>query len=814
MASERRSSDDLQAASAATGRVLARGDCAALDWLQTPVWVFDTEHRGMWWANQAAVALWSAADLEELLARDFAADMSAVTAARLKDYLRRFRAGETVLEQWTFYPRGRPVTVHCTCSGVRIDDGRLAMLVEGRPPPEAATGDALRGVEAVRYAPVPIVLFDTRGRALFHNPAATEAFGPVAKGAAGGFVERFREALVGERIWRQVQAGTEVSDEVAVLTRSGERRHRLRCRLTEDPATGAPAVLAVHEDVTEIKRTQASLEKLSRAVEHSGSAVMITDAGARIEYVNPQFTRLTGYTAAEVIGRTPAMLRTGETPPAVYAQLWSTIGAGEVWRGELHNRRRDGSLYWNLLTIAPILDPGGRIRHFVGVSEDVTALKEAHARAEQLSRYDGLTGLANRRHFAEQLADLVAAAQQGGSAAALLFLDLDGFKEINDTLGHALGDRLLCDVAHRLRATAGDGDTVARLGGDEFALLLPGCAEAEAAAAMAQRILAALRRPLHLPGLQRPVASSIGITLLPQDGADADALLRNADLAMYSAKQAGRGRWAFFRPDMNAAITARVQLEQELREALRTDAVMLCYQPVLRLADMAVVGAEALVRWQHPRHGLMLPASFLRVAEDTGLIVELGERVLALACADLQDTLADTGLDWISVNVSARQLGAPGFESHLRRVLAQDWTGPPQLKLELTETTLMQHGSPDDALLWRLRALGIGLAVDDFGSGCSSVALKQLPMDSLKADRAFIRALPQDAGERAIITAVLTLARGLGIGVVAEGIDSPAQLDFLRSAGCDYGQGFLLGRPMPAPVLRAWLAERSADPGA
>ncbi|MCG6940858.1 MAG: EAL domain-containing protein [Thiohalocapsa sp.] len=1031
--------------------MLRPGDLAALNLLQTPVWVFDTERSRMWWANGAAVTLWSAADLDELLARDFGADMSDVTTARLREYLRRFAAGETVLEQWTFYPRGRPVTVHCTCSGVCIDSGRPAMLVEGRPPREQeATGDALRGVEAVRYAPVPIALFDLNGRPLFHNPAATHVFGPATTADSPGFVQRFADPALGRQIWRQVRGGREPSGEVAVATQVGQRRHRLRCRLTEDPATGAKAVLSVHEDVTDIhrarehyrqlfmgnpapmllidpedgsivdantaavafyghaarrlrrmtlgdldteaplatiaiartmadadqplagrhrlaagevrdveirsgpvdvggralwfllvhditsrraaehglrdserkyraliehspggfwlldadgvtlevnaalctmlarsrealigcdlgtladadhaatlrahlaaaalgtapavelelrhadghavpvqlvlaalpdsvawrgcfafvtdlsafKRIQATLEKLSHAVEHSGSAVMITDAEARIEYVNPQFTRLTGYTLADVAGKTPSILRAGDSSDTLCADLWRAVGAGDVWRGELHNRRKDGSLYWNLLTIAPILDAGGGISHYVAVSEDVTALKEAHARAEHLSHYDNLTGLANRRLFAERLEQVVAAASHGAPPAALMFLDLDGFKEINDTLGHALGDRLLCEVARRLSAMLRTGDTVARLGGDEFAALLPGLPREEDAAAVARKILHALQQPVDLPGLQRPVGASIGITLLPRDGADADQLLRNADLAMYSAKSAGRRGFRFFRDEMNQAMAVRVQTERELREALRDEALLLFYQPVLRLADMAVVGVEALVRWQHPQRGLILPETFIHVAEDTGLIVELGERVLALACADMRDTLKHSGLEWVGINVSARQFQAPEFEPRLRRALAEVCTSPMRLQLELTETTLMQRGRPDHAALVRMRELGVGLAVDDFGTGWSSMAyLKQFPVDSLKVDRSFIRAIPEDDNDRAITTAVLAMARALGITVVAEGIDSATQLDFLRGAGCDYGQGFLLGRPMRASALMDWLAERTA----
>ena len=811
--------DELTASCACLSGALAQSDLVALDLLTTPVWVFDTQRRCIWWANRAALTLWNAADLDELLARDFAGEMSDVTAARLREYLRRFRAGETVLEQWTIYPRGHPQTVDCTCSGVRIEDGRMAMLVEARPPAaQAATGDALRESERkyrtlIEHNPAGFLLLAANGEIRELNPALCDMLGH----SRGSLIGRNAAELMDPSEQAGFRARLDAAAQGSVVALEVSLRHatdgsvpvQLVLAILPDQL-GARRCFAFVTDLSERKRVQASLEKLSRAMEHSGSAVMITDADGRIEYVNPQFTRLTGYTPAEVHGRNPSMLGAGDMSAAASAELWRSIATGDVWRGEVHNRRKDGSLYWTLLTIAPMKDAAGGIHRYVGVSEDVTALKEAHERAEKLSRYDGLTGLANRRLFAERLTAAVRAARDGAPPAALLFLDLDGFKEINDTLGHEVGDRVLCQVAQRLGDGLRDGDTLARLGGDEFAVLLPGLGETEDAEAVAAKVLRLLERPLELPGLQRPLGASIGIALMPRDGADADQLLRNADLAMYSAKSGGRGQYRVFREHMHRSLSARVQTAQELRNALAEEELTLFYQPVLRLADMTVVGAEALVRWQHPRRGLVLPEAFIGVAEETGLSAALGERVLRLAGADLLNTLAATPLQWISINVSARQLRSAEFAHSLHRLLLTKGVTPARLKLELSETALVQNGRPDHAALERLGHLGVGLAVDDFGTGWSSMAyLKQVSVDSLKVDQSFVQSLPAEANDRAITTAVLAMARALGISVIAEGIDSAEQLTVLRALGCEYGQGFLLGRPMPAAQLASWLRGRS-----
>lgn len=1019
-----------------------RGDLRPFDLLRHPVWVFDIAGRSMWWANQEALILWGARDLDALLEQDFSADMSDVTAARLDGYLERFAQGEVVAEQWTFYPHGSPVTVQCTCSGIEIrpdeEPPRLAMLVEARWGREKmAERDALRGVEALRYTPMMVTLFALDGFVLFQNPAAAQAFGP-GKAGVHGFVSRFAEPALGERLWESACAGVVVHEEAAFATRQGERWHEIHCRTTEDPGTGLLALLVnqqdvtekrdaerryrelfsgsrvpmllidpadgaivdangaaaafygykraqlramrimdinvlsnpqvraemerarrgkrhhflfrhrlasgevrdvevhsgplclgerellysiVHDitertiaeralqeserkyrslidntpagfwmidgsrrtvqvnralcrmlgrteaqmlgrtplefvdeenaavfrrqmaripetshrryeitllhkdghpvptlfnattlwdergevagsfafvsDLTELKSAEATLRKLSSAVEHTTSSVIITDVQGVIEYVNPHFTRVTGYAATEAVGARPSILKSGMNPPSIYRELWSSIRAGEPWRGELHNRRKDGGHYWSLLTISPIRNGEGRITHFVGVGEDVTELKEAHARAERMSLYDSLTGLANRRLFTDRLVQAVREARRNDTAAALFYLDLDRFKQVNDSLGHDIGDRLLVEVAERLRASVRELDTVARLGGDEFSVLLPGIGDTRGARTVALKILERLGRPVDLPGLHTPVTSSIGITLIPADSLDADVLMRNADMAMYAAKAKGRNTYQFFTESMNREVSRRLAVERELRRAIDAEQLELHYQPVVDLATSRVVGAEALLRWRRPGHGLMEPGQFIPVAEETDLILQLGEWVLQTACREMCRKGPDSGPRWVSINVSARQLLRPGFVGQVERILQQEGLPVGTLRLELTEGVLIRQSEETIATLGRLRQLGLGITLDDFGTGYASLScLKRFPVDALKIDRSFVGGIPTDPNETAITAAIIAMAHKLGIEVIAEGIEHEAQREFLLDNACRYGQGFLFGRPV------------------
>ncbi|MCG8426392.1 MAG: PAS domain S-box protein, partial [Chromatiales bacterium] len=561
--------------------------------------------------------------------------------------------------------------------------------------------------------------------------------------------------------------------------------------------------IAQIEDITERRKAAETIEKLSRAVEHSGNSVMITDTDGVIEYVNPQFIRVTGYNIDEAIGKTPALMKSGHNHDDIYAKLWSTIQSGSEWRGELLNRNKDGSLYWTLLSISPIKNDLGEITHFIGVSEDITALKEAHAKAEHLSLYDSLTELANRRLFIDRLQQVVESSKRDNHQTAVMYLDLDRFKNINDALGHDAGDRVLKTVAQRLLGCVRHQDTVARLGGDEFAILIPHIDGIHGARSIARKIINVLSRSMEMPDFQGAITTSIGITLAPDNATEPEELMKNADLALYSAKAKGRNNFQFFTEQMNAEVSRRLTVEHELLAAMEQDHLQLYYQPVVCLEDNHIVGVEALLRWNHPDKGLLYPDSFIQIAEETGLINRLGEWVITTACRDLQYMAAEAfQIDWVSINISARQFQHPDFLNRTQKILSQFCSSPDRFKLELTESALMENTHHAIKSLNRLKDMGIGLSIDDFGTGYSSLAyLKRFPVDTLKVDRSFVMDIPADSNDMEITAAIIAMANKLNLNVIAEGIETEQQLEFLRTNDCCLGQGYLFGKPMPLKQL-------------
>ena len=432
-----------------------------------------------------------------------------------------------------------------------------------------------------------------------------------------------------------------------------------------------------------------------------------------------------------------------------------------------------------------------------GLHTTVTELERARREMEKLAFADALTGLANRRLFRDRLGQAVRMGQRTGRPCAVLYLDLDDFKRVNDSLGHDAGDRLLCVIAKRLRACVRAPDTVARIGGDEFALLLTEVNGAEGALLVAEKVLAAVREPVDLDARRLVLSTSIGITLAPADAADAESLLRNADLALYRSKHRGPGGAQFYDEEMERDASLRLLLEQDLREAIPRSELLLHYQPVWRFSERATVAVEALLRWQHPSRGMLLPDAFVRLAEESGLIEPLGEWVLGRACRELAHA-ASSGrrMPMLAVNVSARELTHGSLVANCEKALRDTGTDARALQLEITESMLMENLQESRETLIRLRKLGISVAIDDFGTGYSSLSyLKELPVDTLKIDRHFVHAIGQTQGDGELAAAIVAMGRTLGLSVVAEGIESRAQLEFLRASGCDLGQGFLLGRP-------------------
>ncbi len=558
------------------------------------------------------------------------------------------------------------------------------------------------------------------------------------------------------------------------------------------------------------QRTQLKLLQLSQAIEQSPISIFVTDLDGNIEYVNTAFVNNTGYARTDVIGRNPRLLNAGKTPAAVYQELWQRLARGETWEGELVNRRKNGSEYVEWGRISPLRDDGGRVTRYLAVMEDITRRKKAEEEVTLLAFYDHLTHLPNRRLMMDRLAQAMAGCGRGPRQGALMLIDLDDFKTLNDTQGHAVGDELLREMAARLQASIRDGDTVARLGGDEFVVILKdldeGPAGAVQAEAVAGKLQAWLRQPCLLAdpnagGERRPYhcTASIGICLFGGQPVAADELLKRADTAMYRAKAAGRDTLRFFDPEMQTSVAARAALEVALRKAITGEQFLLHYQPQVD-ADGRLTGAEVLLRWRHPERGLVPPGEFIPLAEESGLILPIGHWVLQLACQQLALWArhpATAGLS-LAVNVSARQLSLPNLVEQVLALL--DQTGAPagRLKLELTESILLDNTSDIVAKMAALKARGVSFSLDDFGTGYSSLAyLKRLPLDQLKIDKSFVRDVLDDPNDAAIARTIVALGHSLGLSVIAEGVENAAQRDFLASQGCHHYQGFHFSRPLP-----------------
>ncbi len=558
--------------------------------------------------------------------------------------------------------------------------------------------------------------------------------------------------------------------------------------------------------IDQLRQSDLQLQKLSSAVTNSGSMVIMTDAAGTIEYVNHKFTQVTGYSEQDVHSQSLELLNP-EPDGFRDEQSWNSTLVQNGWAGEVLSSRKDGSDFWSAVTVSAVEDEQRQITHYIVSAIDITELKEATRKMEQLALFDSLTGLANRRLFIDRLNQAAADSVRNGHMLALLFLDLDQFKRINDTLGHDAGDQLLLIVADRLRSCVRATDTVARLGGDEFTVLLTDLKDAQAASQIAQLILKALKQPIKLDKHEVIVSTSIGITLAPTDSTSSETLMKNADLALYRAKESGRDRYHFFTEELNVQALRHLLLEQEIRQALRNNEFSLCFQPQVDLRTQSIIGVEALVRWNHPRRGLVSPDDFIPVAEETGLIVPLGLWVLKTACMQMKmiHELAGVKIK-VAVNLSTRQFKDPHLEETISEVLQESGLHPHWLELEVTESMLMDDVEKVIDQLSRIKMTGVTITIDDFGSGYSSLSyLKRLPVDILKVDREFVRDIPDDLNDMEITSAVIAVAHKLNLKVVAEGVEDIDQRDFLVINKCDYAQGYLYSKPLTFEELYALL---------
>lgn len=571
----------------------------------------------------------------------------------------------------------------------------------------------------------------------------------------------------------------------------------------------------VFEEISERKAAEEQLRLAADVFIHAREGIVITDADARIIAVNDAFSSITGYAREEVIGRNPRILRSGIHDAGFYAALWRDLLAQGHWSGEISNRRKDGEVYVELLTISAVRDAAGEPRQFLGLFSDITPLKEQARRLENIAHYDALTALPNRVLLADRLQQSMAQAQRRGQPMAVVYLDLDGFKGINDCHGHETGDQLLIAAATRMRQALREGDTLSRLGGDEFVAVLPDLPDVSASVPLLARLLAAAAQPLSVGDLVLQVSASLGVSFFPQaDEVDADQLLRQADQAMYQAKLAGRNRYHVFDAELDRSVRSHHESLKRIRRALADNEFVLHYQPKVNMRSGAIVGVEALIRWQHPERGLLAPEVFLPVVEDHPLAVDIGAWVIDSALAQIESWHAGGLHIPVSLNVGVRQLQHPDFIEHLRVALAaHPGVGAGDLELELIETSALADLLRVSGLIDSCRALGVMFTLDDFGSGYSSLTnLKRLPVTQLKIEQSFVRGMVDDADCRAIIEAVIGLARSFRRELVAEGVETTAHGAMLLQLGCELAQGYGIARPMPAAELPGWAANWQPDP--
>ena len=785
-------------------------------------------------------------------------------------------------------------------------------------------------VESVNEA---FALFDAKGNLVLANSKWVE-FYPWLKGfGPGSALLKMREAGSNHVSSEQrEQTLDSAANQVAVDESYIERLDDGRWYLASDATTSEGGMACVRVDITESKQREQDLRKLSRALEQSPASVVITDTAGSIEYVNPKFEEMSGYSAEEAIGENPRILKSGDKKPEEYKDLWETITAGEEWRGVFHNKRKDGSIYWEAASISGLRGDNGEITHYIAVKEDITARKRAEDQLrmnatvfetasegilvtdaknrvltvnpaftritgyepeeivgkdpnilssgrhspefyslmwEQIKRkgfwsgeiwnrrkdgsiypewisivemrdekndevkeyvavfsdisqrkrdeeqirrqanYDALTGLPNRSLFFDRLNQAVISARREKWLLGLLFVDLDRFKAVNDTFGHVMGDEILQEVGERLKECVRDSDTVARLGGDEFVVLAQDLAEVNDAALVADKIIEQMAMPFSINGRKVSLGASIGITIYPEDTNSAEEMMRNADMAMYRAKEGGRNRYQFFTVGMQEQVRERVELEQDLRQAIERNEFELHYQPIIDAESGALTSVEALLRWKHPKKGMISPDIFIPLAEDGGMIIAIGNCVIEEACRQLREW-RDDGFDFtVSVNVSSRQLSKEFSHWVVSSILKEHGVRGEWITLEITEGLLMDDSPEVMEWLNGFKNLGVSLSIDDFGTGYSSLSyLKRFPVDVLKIDRSFVRGLPDDDGDASLVDAILAMAQSLGVQVVAEGVETEPQSTFLKNLGCDRLQGFYYGKPMPDSELRVWLEKQ------
>ena len=564
---------------------------------------------------------------------------------------------------------------------------------------------------------------------------------------------------------------------------------RLVCQMTED------------QNLMRLHRT---------ALEKTANAIMITDKYGKIEWVNDAFVKLTLFQSTDVLGKKPELLNSNTKESKAYIkEMWQTIKSGNAWSGELVNRRKDGNFISVYQTVTPLVDDLGNITHYISVNEDVTEKNENLKRIAFMATHDELTSLPNRTLLDDRLNQAIAHAKRQQIMMAVLFIDIDHFKYINDSLGHQVGDALLKTLASRLHAVLREEDTIARFGGDEFVIVLPDVADINDIKLLANNLLAEIKKPYEIMSHELMVTGSIGISFYPNDASNADDLIQQADSAMYKAKEMGRNNSQFYTAAINEKITRRLALEKALRKAVKLNQFVLYYQPKVDLKTNKITGIEALIRWEHPELGLVPPIEFIPLAEETGIILDIGDWVIVAACTQMKQWEQDyPNLNNMSINVSARQFWQEEFITRIATILSDTKVTASKIEFELTESIVMDDSNLAITMMKKLKNLGVSLSIDDFGTGYSSLSyLHKFPVDTLKIDRAFVNDLDNEESDSAIIRSIMALADNFSLRVVAEGIEEEYQKEILTTLGCQYGQGYYFSRPVSSVEMSQKLSE-------
>ncbi|MDD5478859.1 bifunctional diguanylate cyclase/phosphodiesterase, partial [Rhodoferax sp.] len=739
--------------------------------------------------------------------------------SRVSQALRSVAAGETLVIPQVHHKtaQGQVLSFDVHLIGLSIDyklERRVLMLWADRSAELARQADQqfytllLDASDAFMYAT------DTQGKMLLANHALLNFVGRSREQVVGQPRESFlplRDAILhaeaDQKVLHSKQAITVEEQVHGAHERMDFLTRKFPLRNLQGEVYG---VGGISTDITALKDQQRQMLLSEAVFQNSAEAIIITDASTRILRVNPAFTRLTGFSAEAVLGQKTNVLKSGRQDAAFYTAMWQAITQTGTWSGELNNRRSDGRYCTVWSTINAVRDAEGNVLNYIAVQADVTPLHNAKMALVHQASYDSLTGLPNRSLFNDRMAQLMSASLRHNSSFALLFVDLDRFKEVNDTLGHQVGDQLLREVAHRLQLSVRAEDTVARIGGDEFVLLLPG-SDVPGAQAVAANVLTKLREPMQLQDSvsYRPMAS-VGLALYPQDGQTPDALLRCADLAMYDAKIEGRNRFAVYTPELSRVNDKRFAIQTELAQAIEQQQLRVYFQPKCRLSDGALQGAEALVRWQRPGNGLVLPGEFIGVAEKTGLLVALDHWVMNDALRQLGSWLASGQWQpgWrLSINQNVADLKHPRMLENLQQQLNQHRVPASALELELTEDALLEHTPEQLAQLADIQRLGVSVSIDDFGTGYSSLAyLRQLPVSVIKIDQSFVKGMLTHENDAVLVQTIVDMAHNLGHTLVAEGIEQETQRQHLAGLGVELGQGFLFDPALDAQAFaQRWL---------